>query len=550
MADLPPEKSPDSFGPRGTRKINRAEEQTVTATPATSSGPGSHVPQQDFSGQTFGSYRIVRKIAEGGMGVVYEAVQTTLDRRVALKVLNDQLASRPEFLHRFQREARAAAALNHPNIVQVHDFTSVEGRHCLIMEFIDGEDLGDYVEREGKLDVPEALDVIEQAARALQFACGKSIIHRDIKPSNLMFTSDGRMKVSDLGLAKILTETSDLTITSESLGSPHFMAPEQASDAGNADHRADIYALGITLLYLVTGKRPFDGGTPYSVVLGHINKPLPRGADLGTSLPEPVEALIRNMAAKDREDRYPDYASLLEDLQRVKAGVTPPIKAAPRRPRKTAAIGAVAVLVIAAAVIVLVASKNSYRKDATVATASGSAPVAPSTESSPAFPRRPPPLEDPGRPFEGGPPPHEMRGGLRLPMGPPPVHEFYTVPDGPIDTMLAAADAYAAQNKEKYVEVLWAYEQVHQKAAGSGREPEIDGRINKVFDAQDKAVSETMRQYETRMHEHLRARRPQEAYEVWSTFPSNLRSREVDDQIRAILQQSFPPDFSPAPPGR
>ncbi len=238
-----------------------SEQSPALRTPA----PVSNFESKDFSGTILGGYRLVRKIAEGGMGVVYEAVQLNLARKVALKILNEELAAQPEFLQRFEREAKAAAALNHPNAVQVHDFGETQGWRYLIMEYVEGEDLAEYTDERGKLSIFAALDIIEQAAQALKAACEKSIIHRDVKPSNLLLTLDGRVKVLDLGLAKILTEASDLTLSGIGMGSPYFMAPEQAQDARNVDHRADIYALGLTLLFLLTGKRPFDGNTPYSL---------------------------------------------------------------------------------------------------------------------------------------------------------------------------------------------------------------------------------------------------------------------------------------------
>jgi serine/threonine protein kinase len=277
----------------------------------------------DISGTTLGNYKLIRKIAQGGMGVIYEAIQINLDRKVALKVLTTELATRPEFLARFEREAKSAASLNHPNIVAVHDFGEADGRRFIIMEFIDGENLSEYISKRGKIPVENALAIVEQAAQALKVAAEKSIIHRDIKPSNLMLTRDGRVKVADMGLAKILTQDSELTMSSVSIGSPHFIAPEQAGDSKNADHRVDIYSLGVTLLYLVTGKHAFDGDSPISVVLAHATKPLPTGADLGTELPAEVEALIKRMTAKNPDERYQTYDELLADLQLVQRGYLP-----------------------------------------------------------------------------------------------------------------------------------------------------------------------------------------------------------------------------------
>lgn len=276
----------------------------------------------DLSGSTFGGYKLVRKIATGGMGVIYEAVQTKLDRKVALKILTEPLAARPEFFQRFEREAKAAAALNHPNVVQVHDFGEADGRHFIIMEFVEGQNLSAYVAVRGRLPAEEALNIIEQAARALKAAAEKSIVHRDIKPSNLMLTRNGVVKVADLGLAKVLTQDSELTM-SNIVGSPHFIAPEQAADSRNADHRVDIYSLGITLFFLLTGKYPYDGNSPISIVLAHTQKPLPSAAELGVQIPAEVEALIHRMAAKNPDERYQDYDSLLADLQLVKSGYAP-----------------------------------------------------------------------------------------------------------------------------------------------------------------------------------------------------------------------------------
>jgi serine/threonine protein kinase len=558
-----PAPEPYSFGPTGTGALNSpANDRTVTTTSAGARSPASTPAQQDFSGTCFGAYQLVRKLAEGGMGVVYEVVQTKLDRRVALKILNEQLAARPEFLLRFEREAKAAAALNHPNIVQVHDFVEVEGRHCLILEFVEGEDLGAYANREGKLPLSQALDVVEQTAQGLKVACAKAIIHRDIKPSNLMLTPEGRVKISDLGLAKILTEDSDLTLTSTALGSPHFMAPEQASDAGKVDHRADIYALGITLLYLVTGRRPYDGTTPYSVVLGHANKPLPTGAELGTPLPEPLEALIQNMAAKSPSNRYQDYDSLLADLNLVKAGLAPSVQARSTSTRKKPAFAAAT---LALALVVLpgawwLFSGHSRGQNGNLAMGADPGPRAfgqplrrpegPPPGGGDFAERNPPPFGAPARPpLEGERVPLEP-GAFRLPMGRPPDPEFYSLPEGPVDAMLAAMDTYAEQHPQNYRAILDGYDRVRRKAAGSPREQEIDTKIKQVVQAQQKAVTDTLSQFEAQMHEKLRAGKPQEAYDVWKTFPGNLRSRETDDQIRIILRRTLPPEFSARPEGR
>ena len=554
---------------------------TGSATGSTSASASSF-PQfflsmePDYSGKTVGSYLIVRKIAEGGMGVVYEATQTTLDRRVALKILNTNIGSRPEFLRRFEREAKAAAALNHPNIMQVYDFIEFEGRHCLIMEFIEGEDLAQNVERNGKYSVSEALGVVEQAAQALKFAVSKSIIHRDIKPSNLMLTTDGRVKVSDLGLAKVLTETSDVTATGDGLGSPHFIAPEQADDARKADHRADIYSLGITLLYLLTGKKPFDGGTPYSVVLAHVSKPLPSGADLGTDLPPEIEGLIQRMAAKSPDDRYPTYDALLTDLLRVRDGFAPekPLRVAPEKKPVTALwIAAAAALVIGclgAAWWMFHAKKPAAPVTPVAAVASTvTAPVQPaftdqrpsldqgreqfrqrSQQNDQGFPPEEggpggPPNDDPqnNRPGPGG-PPGMRQSGMGMPMGRPPVPTFIRLASGSPEQMLAEADRFAEQHKTDYREIVDAYQQVVQQAGGAPIAAQVESKLNAWMKTQSDVTQKAIQQYTEKMQAKVKEHKPQEAWSVWKDFPGNLRTRESDEQIRAVIKNNLP-DFQP-----
>jgi serine/threonine protein kinase len=325
MNDKPPAGQPDEL-PDKTQIVpqgdNPAAAHVAPVVQPVGRSQGKTAEDTDLAGTALGSYQLIRKIAQGGMGQVYEALQTTLDRKVALKILTDELAHRPEFLRRFEREAKAAAALNHPNIVQVYDFSEVDGRLFLVMEFVEGQDLSARVREMGQLPVPEALLVVEQAALALRAAHHKSIIHRDIKPANILRTRDGLIKVSDLGLAKVLTDqTTELTLTGAVMGSPHFLAPEQASGARHVDHRADIYSLGITLFFLLTGRYAYEGATPYSIVLAHATAPLPSAADFGIELPAVVEAFIQKLSAKKPEDRYQSYDALLADLERVKNGL-------------------------------------------------------------------------------------------------------------------------------------------------------------------------------------------------------------------------------------
>jgi len=270
--------------------------------------------------EMLGDYQLVRKLGQGGMGAVYEATQVRLQRQVALKVLPNELTVDPAFLERFYREARAAAALNHPNIIQVHDIAEDRGTHFFSMEYVDGESLQDRLKREDKLPTRDALEIVESVAKALRYAHRHSIIHRDIKPDNVMLSAEGHVKLADLGLAKKLEDDRSVTQTGAGMGTPYYMAPEQAESAKDVDHRADIYALGITLLHLLTGKRPFEGDSGYAIAIAHATKELPTGEALGTRLPRGVEAVIRKMCAKDPAERYQDYEALLQDLENAKAG--------------------------------------------------------------------------------------------------------------------------------------------------------------------------------------------------------------------------------------
>ena len=285
--------------------------------------PSSGTKAEKAALQEIGEYEIVDKLGQGGMGAVFEAVHVKLGRKVALKVLNRKLTENPNALARFRREAKSAAAMNHPNIIGVYDIGEDQGTHYFSMEFVDGESVQERIKREGQLSPRATLEIVESVAKALQYAHERSFIHRDIKPENIMLTSTGDVKLADLGLAKSLEDDIAVTATGTGLGTPYYMAPEQSMDAAHADHRADIYALGITTLHMATGKRPFDGKSALEIVKKHLQDPLPTGEELGTALPEGIERIIRKMCAKDKEDRYPDYAELLDDLRAVREGETP-----------------------------------------------------------------------------------------------------------------------------------------------------------------------------------------------------------------------------------
>jgi len=275
-------------------------------------------------GNQLGNYRIVRRIGQGGMGTVYEAVQGGLERQVALKVLSQKLCHDEPFIIRFQQEAKAAANLDHPNIVQVHEIAQDRGRLFFSMQYVEGESLLSRVKRNRALPLQEAVDILIQVIHALDYAYQRGIIHRDVKPDNILLTKSGSIKVADLGLAKSLSEPVGLTATGAGLGSPHYMAPEQGRGEKELGCRADIYALGITFFVMVTGMRPYSGKSPLDILMAHLRNPMPSANTFCEDLPPEVDEIIGRMAAKKPEDRYEDYTSLLTDLEALRRKVGTP----------------------------------------------------------------------------------------------------------------------------------------------------------------------------------------------------------------------------------
>jgi len=214
-----------------------------------------------------GDFRLRKKLGQGGMGEVFLATQVSLDRDVALKVLSKELAKRPGFVERFLREARSMAKIDHPNAVRVYAAEAHRGLHFVAIEYVDGRSMQDWMNELGRLSVGDALHVVLRCADALKHAHELNLIHRDIKPDNILVTKKGVVKLSDFGLAKALDEEDmSLTQSGTGLGTPLYMAPEQARNAKTVDHRADIYALGVTLYYFLTGKHPFAGDTVVELI--------------------------------------------------------------------------------------------------------------------------------------------------------------------------------------------------------------------------------------------------------------------------------------------
>ncbi len=264
-----------------------------------------------------GNYVILDKLGQGGMGVVYKAKHRRMDRIVALKVLSTKFVDSPEMLRRFHRKVRAVAKLSHPNVVAAFDADEVNGTHFLVMEYAEGTNLSALVKRCGPLSPERAIDCVLQAARGLEFAHGKGVIHRDIKPSNLIRDVDGTIRILDIGLAGIeSTDLKQTTLASSDMmmGTVDYMSPEQALDPRQADERSDIYSLGCTLFYLLTGQAVYDDDTVMRRLLAHRDRPVPSLDLLVDDLPESIDAVFQRMEAKNPDDRYQTMGELIDGL--------------------------------------------------------------------------------------------------------------------------------------------------------------------------------------------------------------------------------------------
>ena len=503
-----------------------------------------------------GDYQLVRKLGQGGMGAVYEAVQTKLDRKVALKVLAQKLTSDSTFLERFQREAKAAAALNHPNIVQVYDIGEDRGIHFFAMELVDGESVQDRLKREGKLPLDWSLHIVRSVAEALRFAGEHQIIHRDIKPDNIMLTKGGHVKLADLGLAKKLGgDTVGVTQTGAGMGTPYYMAPEQAEDARSVDHRADIYSLGITLLHLLTGKRPFEGESAYNIIIGHVNKPLPTGEQLGTPLPAAVESVIRKMCAKEPGDRYQDYDSLVADLQKAQQGAGTAVQAAPadktpaqgparqapssrtpeareaatvpaRRRQKSASkaplfIGAAAVVALVAAGLFF-AMRGGDRADRSSGIPSGASSSVRGARQTPE------PARGSGLPAATS---AAQAGPTTVRQEPDAGEDAGTAADAA--GMLAYAETYAKEHSAEFAKVIERFREVERNCKGTVEAMKAKDAAEVWQKQWEGAAGVEFEKRRASAAEALKAWKFQEAGAVWEAFPKGLRVASIEPKLKA-----------------
>ena len=257
-------------------------------------------------------YEVLEKIGTGGMSDVYKAKDHKLNRLVAVKVLKQEFSENENFVSKFRVEAQSTAGLMHPNIVNVYDVGDEDGVNYIVMELVDGITLKKYIEKKSRLSVKEAVSIAIQVAMGLEAAHNNNIIHRDIKPQNIMISKEGKVKVTDFGIAKAATSN---TITSNVMGSVHYTSPEQAR-GGYSDAKSDIYSLGITLFEMLTGRVPFNGDTTVAIAIKHIQEELPSPSDYSDDIPISVEKIVLKCCQKSPDRRYQNAAELISDLKR------------------------------------------------------------------------------------------------------------------------------------------------------------------------------------------------------------------------------------------
>ena len=294
----------------------------------------------ELVGQRLGQYQVLELIGLGGMARVYKGYQDSLQRYVAIKAIASQVDNSPDatFVRRFTNEARVVARLTHPNIVPVHDFGEDKGWAFIVMEYIASGTLRERLikadQQHVRLDLPLTLELLAQAALALDFAHTNNVIHRDVKPGNMLMRTEDHLLLSDFGIAAILEANQQFTRTGANVGTPQYMAPEQGMPDGVIDARTDIYALGVVLFQCVTGRLPFNAETPMGTIMQHMQEPPPRPAALVPGLPPFVEQITLRAMAKDPNARYQRARDMAEQLRAAAAdarrGARPPQLTVPR----------------------------------------------------------------------------------------------------------------------------------------------------------------------------------------------------------------------------
>lgn len=300
-----------------TTQLDVTDQKPFDIVACTKCGEKLLVPMQ------LGNYRLLSTIGGGGMGMVYKAVDMSLGRQVAVKLLRKDLASDPHFVETFTREARAVAALNHPNIATLYSFGSQEGQYYLVMELVPGGSLDDMIDRRKRIPEAEVLDIAIQVVSGLRQAHQRGLIHRDIKPGNILFTADGKPKIVDFGLAEFHTDSTKPQQPTEGgiWGTPYYIAPEKVAGE-KEDFRSDMYSLGGTLFHALAGRAPFEANTATDVVMKHMTTPALSLMTFAPDITEETAQVVGRMLAKNRAQRYNSYDALLADLETAKRDLT------------------------------------------------------------------------------------------------------------------------------------------------------------------------------------------------------------------------------------
>ena len=275
-----------------------------------------HVAAQTLLG---GRYLVESELGRGGMATVFKGTDTVLGRPVAVKVLSPQYSGDANFVTRFRREAQAAASLNHPNLVSVYDTGTDDGVHFIVMEFVEAKTLADYLAGGGRIMPERSIEIAEAVCDALSVAHAHGIIHRDIKPANIMITSKGDVKVTDFGIARVISGADTLAQTAAVLGTASYLSPEQAQSQP-VDQRSDIYSLGVALYEMVTGRPPFSGDSPVMVASKHVLEQPTPPSKLNADVSPELEAVIMKAMAKNPDNRYQDADEMRADLERARLG--------------------------------------------------------------------------------------------------------------------------------------------------------------------------------------------------------------------------------------
>ncbi|MDF1664189.1 MAG: protein kinase [Planctomycetota bacterium] len=297
---------------------------------AKSPSPTGH-PEDEFTPpKELAGYEIGELLGRGGMGAVYKARQTSLDRTVAIKILPPRTAKNRSFIQRFISEARTVARLNHKNIIAGIDVGEDKGFYYFVMEFVEGQSLDKIIDDRGVMDESDAIEVMVQISRALDHAAKNNLVHRDVKPQNILIDSTGHAKLCDLGLAQTMTtlngsQSKSGETRNAPLGTPHYLSPEQARGEADLDIRSDLYSLGATFFHMVTGRPPFEGQSPMVLMTKHLTEDPEDPKKINSNISKSCSNLILALLEKDRADRPQTPEGLLEDLERVKTGKKPKV---------------------------------------------------------------------------------------------------------------------------------------------------------------------------------------------------------------------------------